>query len=430
VTAHSETPAWLVRAVAWLTPRRLRAQAVVLTFCLWGVFAVDFATPGLYDRAGNIKFQDFLPLYVSAGLIAQGHVGELYNQQAMTAEIQTSIYRMDPSRPTRVVLPNLYGPQVSLLFVPLTRFSFLAAAWVWVVLSVLAFFVCTSLIWRYCLNLRPYGSFAAISAAAFPPLFHFFVRGQLSVAVLACITGAFLAFRAGRNWLAGIALGFLVFKPQFLIAIPLVLLLAGSWKTLAGIVVSSAAQLTVTWLYFGPAVMRAYLDMVWHMSRWIGAAELSLAPIQMHSLRSFWSLLIPWPNAALVLYVLSSIVVVAIAAAIWKSSSPLALRFAALILAAVLVNPHLFVYDLLVLAPVLLLLADWILSNPNHRYSAALSVLLYLAFALPLIGPLSRWTHVQLSVPAFVALLWTLGRIASASATAGHKLASRESSVV
>ena len=36
-------------------------------------------------------------------------------------------------------------------------------------------------------------------------------------------------------------------------------------------------------------------------------------------------------------------------------------------MAAVLVNPHLFVYDLLVLAPVLLLLADWVVRNAGHR---------------------------------------------------------------
>jgi hypothetical protein len=424
------TPAWLAKAATWLTPRRLRAQAVLLAVCLWGVCAVDFATPGLYDRAGNIKFQDLLPLYVSSRMIAQGRAGELYKQGTVAAETQSTIYQMDASRVRRVVLPNLYGPQVSLLFVPLARLSFLAAAGIWVILSLLAFFVCRSLVWKSCLSLRAHAGFVAIAAAAFPPLFHFFVRGQLSVLVLACFTAAYLAFRADRNWLAGIALGFLVFKPQFLIAIPLVLLLVRAWTTLAGIVVSSSVQLAATWLYFGPAVMRAYFDTLRHMSRWMGAVELNLAPIQMHSLRSFWTLLIPSPDAALALYLLSSMIVIAIAASVWKSSSLLALRFSALTLAAVLVNPHLFIYDLLVLAPALLLLVDWIVTNPTHSDRVAVTLLSYLAFVLPLFGPLSRWTHVQLSVPIFVALLWTLRRIAPAFATPGHKLASHESSVV
>ena len=43
-------------------------------------------------------------------------------------------------------------------------------------------------------------------------------------------------------------------------------------------------------------------------------------------------------------------------------------------------------------------------------FADASVVLLYLASVLPLLGPLSRWTHVQLSVPAFAALLWGLWR--------------------
>jgi hypothetical protein len=116
-------------------------------------------------------------------------------------------------------------------------------------------------------------------------------------------------------------------------------------------------------------------------------------------------------------------VILGMAVAVWKSAAPLALRFSALTLAAVLINPHLFVYDLLVLAPVLLLLANWVLANAAQPSSAVLQVLTYLASVLPLFGPLSRWTHLQLSVPAFTALLWVLWRY---SVTASHKLASNE----
>jgi hypothetical protein len=404
--AQLQTPAWLASAVAWLTPRRLRAQAIVLALCMWGVCAVDFSTPGIFDRAGNIKFQDFLPIYVSARLIAEHRPNELYDQQAAAGEMQAAIQQP----PLRARLPNLYGPQVGLLFVPLASFSFQAAAWAWVALSMAIFFSCVFLAWKCCPALRQYPATVAISALAFPPVFHFFVRGQISVLPLACFTTGFLAFRAHRNWLAGIALGFLVLKPQFLVAIPLVLLLARAWKPLGGLMLSAATQLFFAKIYFGPAVLRSYFDMLWHASRWLGAAELSLAPIQMHSLRSFWSLLIPWPKAAFALYALSSCVAIAVAAAIWKSSHPLALRFSALTLAAVLVNPHLFVYDLLVLAPVLLIVTDWTLGNLPHPSSGLLHLLLYLAFTIPLLGPLSQWTHLQLSVPIFAALLWTLSK--------------------
>jgi hypothetical protein len=417
--AEPEPPAW--RNTAGLTLRRVRAQAILLALCLWGVCAVDFATPGIFDRAGNIKFQDFLPLYVSARLIADGRATELYNQQVTANEMQSIV-----SQSNLVTLPNLYGPQVGILFVPLSRLSFPAAARIWVTLSLLIYVASIYLIWRECPELRRHAGIVAISAAAFPPLFHFFVRGQISVLPLVCFTATFLALRRQREWLAGAALGLLVLKPQFLVAIPFVLLLARAWKAFGGLTLSAAAQLIFTNFYFGPEVMRLYLDTLWHAPRWITAVELSLAPIQMHSLRSFWSLLVPWPQVGFALYIITSCVAVVIASVIWKSSEHLALRFSALTLAAVLVNPHLFVYDLLVLAPVLLLLVDWTLTHPQQSTSATFRLLLYLSFLLPMLGPLSQWTHLQVSVPIFVALLWTL----RPTETAGHKLDSNECRVV
>jgi|SRR5579862_1383338 len=419
-------PAWIQGAAKWLTPRRVRAHAIVLAACLWGVCAVDFATPGLFDRASNIKFQDFLPLYVSAQLVAENRAGELYDPQI----VADSVHAIVPQS-TSVRLPYLYGPQEGLLLVPLSRLSFPVASRVWVVLSLLVYAGCIYFVWKSCAGLRTHGGVVAACAIAFPPLFHFFVRGQLSALVLACFTAAYLAFRADRNWLAGIALGFLIFKPQFLVAIPLVLLFAQAWKTFAGLVIAAAAQLAFTAAYFGSAAMHAYFDTLWHVSRVIDAAELSLAPIQMHSLRAFWALLIPSPVMALVLYVQSSVVIVGMAAAIWKSSSPLALRFAALTVAAVLVNPHLFIYDLLVLAPALLLLVNWTLTHALHSSSDPLQLLAYAAFVIPLFGPLSQWTHIQLSVPVFSVLLWVLWRQSrTTSETSGHKLDSGDCAVV
>jgi len=413
-----------------LTPRRLRAHAIILAVCLWGVCAIDFATPGIFDRSANIKFQDFLSFYISGKLIAQGRAADLYDESVRHEELLAIVrspegFHENSPRPTAAptpYLPNLYGPQVASLFVPFTRLPFLTAAGTWVVLCLLIYFGCLFLVLKsgvprlaasagsvdFRLNFHQHSALLGLAAVAFPPLFHFFVRGQISVLVLACFTAAFVALQADQLWLAGLALGFLIFKPQFLVAIPLILLLAQSWKILGGLLISASAQLALTRLYFGPAVMRSYLDVLLHTSRWIDLAELPLAPVQMHSLRSFWTLLIPASPIALALYVFSSIFVIALTAAIWKSQLSVALKFSALTFAAVLANPHLFVYDLLVLAPALLLLANWTLDNEQHSFTPPLRLLLYLAFLLPLFGPTSQWTHLQLSVPVFVAILWTL----------------------
>jgi alpha-1,2-mannosyltransferase len=381
-------------------------MAIILVFCLWSVCLVDYAKPGIFDRAGNIKFQDFLQFPISARLIASGHADQLYDDQVLAREI-----RATAGRDTNIYLQYFYGPQVALPFIRLASLSFLTQAAIWVALSLLMYFVCVHLIWKRCAALRQYRALVAICALAYPPLFHFFMRGQLSVVVLVCFTAAYLAFFSGRDFLAGVTLGLLAFKPQFLVAIPLTLLLAQAWKALAGVVISAATQLALTSLYFGGAVMQAYVARLLHSAGHPGSTELIFSPIQMHSLHSFWELLIPWRPAVWLLYALTSFAVIGIAAAIWKSLTPLALRFSALMFAAVLVNPHLYIYDLLALAPAFLLLTDWSLSNVRNPAKPALDVLLYLAFLLPLFGPLAYWTHLQLSVVVFVALLWTLRRL-------------------
>jgi len=424
VTAREgEHHSWIASASAHLTQSRIRAHAIILAVCLWGVCAVDYATPGIFDRAGTIKFQDFIQFPIAARLIAQGRASELYNDRVLADGIRAIV-----GRDTTVHLQYFYGPQVALPFIPLGRFSFLVQAGIWVMLSLLMYFACVYLLWKACPALRPYRALVALCAIAYPPLFHFFVRGQVSAVVLVCFTAACLAFLARREWLAGIALGLLVFKPQFLVAVPLVLLLAQAWKAFAGLALSAGAQLAFAFLYFGPPVMRAYISVLLHSAGRPSTTELLYSPIQMHSLRTFWELLISWPLGVGILYALSSIVVVGMAAAVWKSSAPRPLRFSALILASVLVNPHIYVYDLLVLVPVFLLLADRALEHgAQHPSPAVLRVLLYLAFVLPLLGPLSRWTHLQLSVPVFTALLCLLWQ---KSRTPSHKFASNESGVV
>jgi alpha-1,2-mannosyltransferase len=381
-------------------------MAIILVFCLWSVCLVDYAKPGIIDRAGNIKFQDFLQFPISARLIASGHADQLYDDQVLAREIHATI-----GRDTSVYLQYFYGPQVALPFIPLASLPFLAQAAIWVALSLLMYFVCIYLILKRCAALRPYRALVAICALAYPPLFHFFMRGQLSVVLLVCFTAAYLAFFSERDFLAGVTLGLLAFKPQFLVAIPLILLLAQAWKALAGVVISAATQLALTSLYFGRDVMQAYFARLLHSASHPGSTELIFSPIQMHSLHSFWELLIPSRPGVWALYVLTSFAVTGIAASIWKSSAPLALRFSALMFAAVLVNPHLYIYDLLALAPAFLLLTDWSLDNPLHSAKPALDVLLYLAFLLPLFGALAYWTHLQLSVVVFAALLGTLRRL-------------------
>jgi hypothetical protein len=405
--------------VSWLTPQRIIAQACLLLVCLWAVAIFDFSTSGVIDRAGNVKFQDFLPTYLATKALHADKPIEMYDWQL---ENQRE-HAIAPQ--WKYAVPMVYGPQVAWCFEPLAESPFLRAASVWTGLSLLFYLACCYLLLRTS-ALRENPRVFWLLALAYPPLFHFAVRGQMSAVPLLCFTLAFLAWRADHSMLAGIALGFLIFKPPFLVAIPVVLLLAGSWRALGGMFISAVGQLWLTWACFGTTVMREYVTTLMNLPRLSALTEGRNASIQMHSLRAFWDLLIPWPHISLAFYAASSLAVIWLALRSWKSEGPLSVRFSSLLLATVLVNPHLYVYDLLALMPVFILLADWMLRNSDHPSSAKLKVLLYGAYVLPLFGPLSLVTHVQISIVIFALLQWEILCLLDKPLTFGRKQLSQE----
>jgi hypothetical protein len=144
-------------------------------------------------------------------------------------------------------------------------------------------------------------------------------------------------------------------------------------------------------------------------------ALLEPRPYQTHSLLAFWSMLVPSPTVWLVLYIVSAAFVLALFILCWRSQLSLAIRYSALLVVTVLVAPHLTVYDLVILAPAFLLLGDWVVAHRHHHLTLRLAALLYLVYLLPLVAPTARWTHLQLSVLAMSAIIWTLWQLAKTS---------------
>jgi hypothetical protein len=403
----------ITKAASWLTPRRVRAHGLILAACLWSVYVWNMATPGLLDRAGNLKGTDFLHLY-TLGSLALDHRGtDLYS---MEAQSELSAQRVPAATGIRY-LP-LYPPQVSIFFAPFASLSYPWALILWLLSSSLLYGFCCYAVWRACPNLYSYRLTVFIIALAFPAFWHLIAWGQTSALALACFTAAFLAMKAKRHFLAGLALGTLIFKPQLALAAATVFVITLQWRIIAGAVLSSAVQVTAAFIYYGGGPIRQWIHSMLKAPSLIPLLEPK--PYQTHCLRTFWSMLIPWPTISLALYLFTALLVAVLAVACWRGALSLSLRYSALLLATVLLSPHLTVYDLVILAPAFLLLSDWVAARPASQATPRVKLLLYFTFVLPLIGPLARWTLLQLSVVVMATLLYVLWKIERDSICGGE----------
>lgn len=396
----------------WLTAKRLRAHALLLGIALWSLYLWTLATPGLRDRNGNLKGTDFLHFYTLGSIAAAHRGGELYN---MNVQAALAAQRVPEAAGIRY-LP-LYPPQVSIVFAPLAGFSYATALAIWWAFCVLVYAACSFSIWRTCPSLNAYGGTVALVAIAFPGFFNLIAWGQTSAIALASFTAMFFLLRNRREFLAGIALGCLAFKPQLGLAAAVVFFSIGAWRTIAGAILSAAVQLSVGALYYGIAPLREWLHDLTNIREVMPLLEPK--PYQTHCLRTFWSMLVPWPALSLALYLISAAFVLYVLVSIWKRpAETLPLRYSALLLATVLISPHLTVYDLVILAPAILVSADRMITDPSLRQFPT-GTLLYLVYALPLLGPVTRYIHVQLSVIAMMALLCVMWKASCANENKG-----------
>ncbi|MGZ4731967.1 MAG: glycosyltransferase family 87 protein [Terriglobales bacterium] len=391
---------------SWLTARRVRIHGLLLAVCLWTVYAADMSVPGLLDRNGLVKGTDFLHFYTLGNLALRDRGDLLYNMRA-----QAELAREWVTQAPNSLYVPLYGPQMSLFFVPFARLPYGWALAAWLALNALIYAFCCHAVWKCCPSLQADRWTVLILAVAFPGFFHLMAWGQTSGLALLCFTLAYLALRRDRTLLAGLAIGSVIFKPQLGLAAAVVFVFAREWKIVAGAVAAAALQLAAAWMHYGTEVMRAYFRALTHLREVLPLLEPRL--YQTHSLRSFWSLLLPWPRVVFTLYAVSALGILVLAIQCWRRKAPLSIRFSALLLATVLVSPHLTVYDLVILAPAFLLFGDWALAHREQQVALRVQQLMYICSLLFLMGPLARMTHLQLSVAAMTALLWICWHISS-----------------
>ncbi len=387
-----------------LTRKRVRGHAALLGLVLWGAYAINITTAGLLDREGQLKGADFLHFYV-LGNIARMHAGNMLYDPPRQAALAHQLIQQPPGE---TYLP-VYGPQFSLLFLPFAGLPYGWAAALWMLASALTYGICCRLVLSTCASLRADPTTIFILAAAFPGFFYLVASGQNSALALIAFTAAFFCFRSNQKLLAGTALGLLMYKPQFGVMATVLFVAVLEWKVVVGALITGGGQLAAGALYYGRSALTAYRESFLHIGRNASALEPHLD--RMHSLRSFWSMLLPWHGVASVLYAVTVLAVVVITIWCWRSKAPIELRYAIFLLGSALVDPHLTDYDLVILMPALLIIGELVLLSRETMERDAARLLTYVAYVLPLFGPMLRVVRVQLSVPAYAGLFVVVAMI-------------------
>ena len=375
---------------------RIQRQLFLIPVYLWLAYGwwltyshLPLANAAVDPTKGTAR--DFVHFYTQ-GLLANEHDAvSLYDMDGLAR----TAARVLPSG-QEMRYPPVYGPQVSVLFSPLARLPYNAALYTWMALTVITFLACGWLVLARCPNLRGRRSAVAFMLTAAPAIHTTISFSQASAIGLVCFTAALVAFKSDRRFLAGLAIGALAYKPPLGIAAAIVFVGAGQWTVVAGAVVSAAAQLLVGGIYWGFSIYPRYIDSL----RRLPAIADSMEPFkyQMHSWRPFFQLLGLHDPAALVLYLLAAALTLGVALWTWWGGRDLRVRLGVLLLATMLVDPHLYVYDMLVLMPGLLLLWDWAEERVDSRERWTLRVLLAFCYVAPLLGPMAELIRLQSTV--------------------------------
>ena len=394
---------------AALTPARLQMHAVVLAAGLWITFAYTLATPGAFDRNGLLKGIDFLQFYVAGKFVANGTAAQLYDWDVFARELRSVIPGTG-----ELLFVSVYPPQLALALAPLGTLPYLPAVALWMLVSALLYAACARATSRVLPEIREARLSWALLAMGFVPFLQLIAHGQVGALALACLTLAWLALRRDRWWLAGLALGSLCFKPQFLTAAVLAVLVTRELRVAAGAIVGAAIQVVAVSLALGPSIWSGYLDKVRLIMRMPEAFEPK--PWQMHNLKGFWLLLLGESQAATGVWLLSAAAVTGVILLIAYRTRSADLRTAVVVIGTVLLNPHLYIYDLVILMVAIAALARWLLDTPRAPEAPAIRVLLHLLWWAPLIGPLSRLTHLQVTPVLLATMLLVLWRAVSETA--------------
>lgn len=368
------------------TPRRQRAYPAILL-----ILAIFWCAAGLIylwaaeARDGEQYGSDFVVYYAAGELALNGDAKGAYDLRTIHKAEQDAVGKVEP-------FPYYYPPPYQLVLAPLAAAPYPAALAAWAGLGLaLAALVLRRIVWPWSIG---------VGLAWFVPAFAGIAFGQNGMFTAALLGGGLL-FVDRRPGLAGMLLGALTYKPQFLLVAGVGLVFGRRWTVLGWAAATAGVLALLSLAVFGPGAWRAFFDS-------LSAASDSL--YQREGSEKMPGVLAAGVTLGLpklvsqALHMVVAIPCLLAAASMWRGKVSAARRNAATVLATVVVSPYAFVYDL----PVLLLVVGWMAMEARARGGWLPWERLVLGLAVT--APVWAWllaeaTSVQLGWAVLAALL-------------------------
>ncbi len=328
-----ENGALTARARHWLDQDRLRLYSMAALACYASYFVIWFVRASVLKVEGVFPLGgDFLVFWSAAQLVLQGDPLAVYDV-AVLHKLELATVPLVAT--TQGLLPWFYPPTFLPFVLPFGLLPYGLAVLVFFAVSVGSFLWVISRIvpWRQ----------AWLPCAAFPGIAVVLATGQNGL-LFAAFAGLALTLLRSRPLAAGMLLALLTVKPQLVLMVPVALVCARAWKTLAAMAVTSLAMATLALVVFGPESFAAFL----HNTAFARSAVESGA-VHLERMPTLFAMVKMLHGGVILAYGLQLIGAMAAGAVVayaWSRPCSFALQAAALTTAGMLASPYLYDYDL------------------------------------------------------------------------------------
>lgn len=362
---------------------------IFLAFSIVVILGLIAFSSGGVDYKHRALGTDFITFWTASKLVLQDKAAEVYNVQGM---IDLCLQQLPGLEGNHFWL---YPPTFLLLVTPLALLPYL--------LALLLFTLLGLGLGGLILRRWPDSKLHLLLFLAAPATLLNVLQGQNGFFTTALwMLG--LGLMTKRPFWSGMVLGLLVYKPHFAVIAPLVFLLRRDRQGLAGLTVSAGSFLLISTLIFGNGIWPLFISTSTTASHMLSTGII-LPWEKMGSLFVSMRLLEVPVTGAVAVHIVGAGVTLFLLARLWLTKAPTDVKYAATLISTLLVTPHQFDYDLVLLLGAI---AFWV-RGAGSTLSDREKILLVLLWFAPLFTPpLAKITHLGLLPVILLAALIAL----------------------